>query len=33
LLADLSASERASLDQLLNRLQERARVLGPVRVE
>jgi DNA-binding MarR family transcriptional regulator len=33
LLADLSASERASLDQLLNRLHERARVLGPVRVE
>jgi DNA-binding MarR family transcriptional regulator len=33
LLADLSASERANLDQLLNRLQRRARELGPVRPE
>ena len=33
LLADLSASERASLDQLLNRLHRRARELGPVRPE
>jgi DNA-binding MarR family transcriptional regulator len=33
LLADLSASERASLDQLLNRLHQRARALGPVRTE
>lgn len=33
LLADLSASERASLDQLLSRLHRRARALGPVRPE
>lgn len=33
LLADLSASERASLDRLLSRLHRRARVLGPVRPE
>lgn len=33
LLADLSASERASLDQLLSRLHRRAQELGPVRPE
>ena len=33
LLADLSASERASLDQLLNRLHRRARALGPIQPE
>jgi DNA-binding MarR family transcriptional regulator len=33
LLADLSASERSSLDQLLDRLHRRARELGPVRPE
>jgi DNA-binding MarR family transcriptional regulator len=33
LLADLSVSERANLDQLLNRLHRRARALGPVRPE
>jgi DNA-binding MarR family transcriptional regulator len=33
LLADLSTSERASLDQLLNRLHRRARTLGPIQAE
>lgn len=33
LLADLTVSERASLDRLLARLHRRARALGPVRPE
>jgi DNA-binding MarR family transcriptional regulator len=33
LLADLTASERTSLDQLISRLHRRAQALGPVRPE